>query len=740
MPDDQRFLLGYGERLTTPVHGPSGNEPPGPAYSFEQALERLGPEAMDLTARLDGLPPVACPDNEAVATLTLHPQSLAKSYHPKKLLHAYNLRQVGSRPVEVLPERWTKKDPPTESPSTELYVAGNRESFAQWAADFTESPLRIPEAIQRLEAIHAPQVEDRLRNLDKAGRSDQGLLVELILHATATDDYILDAFARFSEQLGVSASFQRRLHAGGLCFIPAEASPEQLGELSQFAFLRTARPLSRIRSLDHVERSIIAPNAATCPLPEKGSVSTDIRVAVFDGGVPPDSQLSPWVRTIDLPGTGPAAPDYLDHGHSVSSALLFGSLTPGTGPGKPLAAIDHYRVLDCDSMDDPFELYDVLRRMDSVLSENQYDFINISIGPFVAVEDDDVHPWTAVLDSHLADGQTLAAIAIGNNGKSNPDPAERRIQVPADCVNGFALGAADSIRTGWARSPYSALGPGRTPGLVKPDALDFGGSHTEPFIVYDPNSPEHVAFTQGTSFATPGALRRAIAIRAHFGEKLSPLAVKALLIHASIDGGHPKDEVGWGRIPPSLDDVMVCDDGEVRIVYQGELTPAQYLRAQIPLPPDTLAGNVTISATFTYATETDPQDPGNYTRSGLGITFRPHADKFDSPEAVDPKPRPFFRRSAFDTEKVLRRDAQQWETVLNRTETMRGSSLHNPVFDVHYNARSNGGEARSPLRIRYALVLTVSSPRTADLYDRVVRAYAGRLEALQPVVDLPIQI
>lgn len=147
-----------------------------------------------------------------------------------------------------------------------------------------------------------------------------------------------------------------------------------------------------------------------------------------------------------------------------------------------------------------------------------------------------------------------------------------------------------------------------------------------------------------------------------------------------------------------------------------------------------------ISATFTFATETDPEDPGNYSRAGLDITFRPHDQVFVNDDAVDPKSGPFFRRSAFDTEKALRRDAQLWETTLNSSRTMRGSSLRNPVFDVHYNARSNGGAPQTPRAIPYALVLTVESRRTVDLYDQVLRAFAGRLEAFQPIIELPVRV
>lgn len=739
MVDNRKFLLGYGERLTAPVAGPSSTAPPDPAYSFEEAIERLGPEAVEASSILSELPAGACPNDEAVAVVTLHPQSLAKSYHPGKLLNQYDLRQVGSRPVELVPDKWTKKGEPELSHSTDIYVAGERGNFERFALDFSEAPHRIHESVQRIERLRAPQSVDRLRNIDQAGRLNDGLLIELVLHANATDDYVVRAFEGFSGSLGVVAHIEKRVFAGGLCFIPAVATREQLTELSDFAFLRTARPAARLRNSPSIERSSPAPTAAKSVLPDREAISDDIRVAVFDGGFPDSSPLSRWVRSLDAASIGNVVPELVDHGHDVTSAVLFGTLTPGVPAERPFAAVDHYRVLDADASTDPFELYDVLQRIDSILSENKYDFINLSIGPYASVEDDDIHPWTAVLDTHLAAGQTLATIAVGNNGGS-PDEADRRVQIPADCINSFSLGAADSTKVGWSRAPYSAFGPGRAPGFVKPDALDFGGTGTEPFVVTDRDISGGVAYTQGTSFASPSALRKAIALRAHFGHRLSPLGIKALLIHAADESSVERAEVGWGRITPRLEDVMLCRDGQVRVIYQGVLTPSKYLRARIPLPPDQLQGMVSIRATFTYATETDPEDPGSYSKAGLGVTFRPNDGVFADPGAVDPKSRPFFKRSAFDSESTLRRDAQMWETTLNQTQTLRGSSLSNPVFDVHYNARSNGGMPQSARPIPYALAVTVEARREVDLYDRVLRAYAGQLEALQPIIELPVQV
>jgi hypothetical protein len=70
---------------------------------------------------------------------------------------------------------------------------------------------------------------------------------------------------------------------------------------------------------------------------------------------------------------------------------------------------------------------------------------------------------------------------------------------------------------------------------------------------------------------------------------------------------------------------------------------------------------------------------------------------------------------------------------------MRGTSLRNPVFDIHYNARQGGAPTASAAKIRYALVVSVTAPRTADLYNKIVRRYATQLRPLQPVITVPIQ-
>ena len=78
----RNYLLGFGERLTEkigPVRRPVTKADP---YQFIEARDRLSPRIKSVVHKLDNLPDLACPHNECVATVTLHPAYIAKSFFP----------------------------------------------------------------------------------------------------------------------------------------------------------------------------------------------------------------------------------------------------------------------------------------------------------------------------------------------------------------------------------------------------------------------------------------------------------------------------------------------------------------------------------------------------------------------------------------------------------------------------------------------------------------------------------
>jgi hypothetical protein len=742
----RNFLLAKGERLTKGIIVRPGFSTKLAPYTFGEAKRRLHPMLEELSDSINALPEDACPDDLAVATITLNPEYIAKSYFPAHLLRAIGLDTIGSRARIIKPEKRSADRIPEETVTTELFVIGKRPSFQRWANEFQNWSERTPgaEEIVQIERITLPKPENKIKKITSKNDS---ILFEVVLHLEEAESRYLVDFRKYLQKFHIKPKFDKRLYAGGLCFIELEAPKKLAEEIAQFSLVRVVRAMPSLRLLRPPVRTGKLKNIEKVALPKASPLDKDIKVAVFDGGIPPDHPITHWARPFETAGLGGTDPELLEHGVGVTSALLFGHIDPKKPISRPYSYVDHYRVLDSIPGNNPYELYEVLNRINDVLKTKRYDFISLSLGPELPIEDDEVHAWTALLDDYLSTGSTLATIAVGNGGEGDAINRLNRVQVPADCVNALGVGACDVPDDNWQRASYSSIGPGRSPGLVKPDLVDFGGSLGRMFITLDATDGNKLFQTAGTSFAAPSTLRQGIGVRAHFGSSLGALAIRTLLVHCAESADISKFEIGFGRVARELEDIVVCDDHTVRVVYQGKITASKFIRAQIPLPRGKLKGMVKIKATLCYATKVDPNHPSNYTRSGLIPVFRPDKDVYVEDEENDtisqhPKTKAFFAKAqkAFQTEEELRRDAWKWENCLHGECNFRPTSLNGPVFDIHYNARQEGRNARSSHEIEYVLVITVSAPKVADFYNQVVREYATVLEALQPVIDIPIRI
>ena len=735
----QNFLLGRGERLTTDIIMRSGGAPKQPPYTFREALDRLTPMVERTVQMIDELPPAACPRDQAVISLALNPEYIAKSYFPSELLSDVGINVIGSRPRKITPKKRSLNREVFETTTTELFARGERSTIRAWSESLPKwrADRRSANDLISIEEINAPAPIEKI----KGGLPDQGnIVMEVVLHINELEahTYMLRAFSSYLDGCGIEVDFGRQFFAKGLCFIELEAAANCANEIATFTAVRALRSMPRLRVLQPIMRSENIPSTDV-QLPDMPPLSQDVRVAIFDGGVPSVHPLNQWVISRETPGLIPPTDDLQSHGVGVTSAALFGHIEPHEPLPQPYAFIDHYRVLDDAPGQDPHELYETLQRIENVLLSHDYDFIGLSLGPPLPIEDDDVHAWTSVLDDRLSRLSSLAMIAVGNSGEGDEVLRLDRVQVPSDCVNALAIGACDTPGDEWKRASYSAKGPGRSPGRVKPDLVEFGGDISRPFIVVAPDPHPTLATTAGTSFATPSAMRLATGVRAHFGGNLSHLAIRALLVHTCEGADYDHKEIGWGRVARSLNDVVLCADDTVRVVYQGEISPAKYIRAAIPVPSGTLQGNVLIRATVCYKSQTDPHHPGNYTRSGLEVTFRPHDGKFRRNGQIHANSASFFGSSLPGaTEEQLRRDAWKWENCLHSEVRKRGSSLSNPCFDIHYNARLEGRNFSPDENLQYAMVVTVQARQVVDLYNQVVQQYATQIEPIRPILEIPI--
>lgn len=472
-------------------------------------------------------------------------------------------------------------------------------------------------------------------------------------------------------------------------------------------------------------------------LPMGGALDPKVRMAIFDGGLPMDHPFTPWARNIEPQPhhhIGHAMATYQAHGLAVTSAALFGPLQRNVPAPQPYCSVDHFRVLGSNTTDNK-GLYRSLAVIDDVLAQSNYDLLSLSVGPYQCVEDDDVSAWTTVLDDHLGSSDSLGLVAIGNNGLEDSS----RIMPPSDSVNALGVGSCTATHDAWERAPYSAKGPGRSPGIIKPDLVFFGGTDDSPFLFAGPRGT--VLANRGTSFSTPALARLAAGLRAHFGISLSPLAIKALLVNCADSGGHSPLEVGFGRAPAELASLVVCAPGTARILYQGKLRPSGMLRAPLTIPTS-MRADIQVRATACYSCHTDAQTPGEYSRAALEFSFRPNAGRFNinkltKKPSKQPATAAFFSQHDHLPEHERRQVAQKWNTVMHGEHCKRTSAMKDPCFDIHYVARAPGlssAPSNAP-DLSYALVVTLEHKGTLDLYEQVVTEYP-QLLPIEPTLQL----
>jgi len=618
----------------------------------------------------------------------------------------------------------------------ELFAAGSRQAFRNWGRSIERWTDRDPgnTQIAQIERLEPYSASDKLRSIpDRSAES----MFEVVLHNAGVPDYMLAAFAQYAQDMGAKPIMERKRHVRGLTFIPVRAVPRDARHLAQFSFVRVARGMPAIRPIPNILRVTSAP----LRLPDEDVVAPDdVRVSIFDGGLPDTPDIRRWIDYHEPRGVGSAHSDFCDHGLAVTGALLFGPVDEILP--QPLCKIRHVRVLDNNTGSD-LEYVDVLDRIIAHINDG-YEFMNISVGPDISIADDEITAWTAEIDSRLAGGRIYAAVAAGNDGERDSTGGLDRIQPPSDGVNVVCVGASDTQDASWNRASYSCRGPGRSPGLVKPDGVSFGGSQRQPFKVLGRNGT--ICDTQGTSFASPYALRSAVLVRTQLGNQISALAIRALMIHRADRHDNARNEVGWGRfeVDPGL--LITCDDREALVIYEGELPIGQELRVFVPIPQEPLRGLVTLTATLVIAPDVDPAFPGAYTRSGLEVFFRPHSRKHrlyeDGTTSKNPVTAPFFSDANLygASESTLREEACKWETCRKHSRTFQAHSLHGPYFDIRYHQRREGHPAEDDRPVRYAFVISVECEKIPDLYNRVLRNYANILVPLRPRLRIPVTL
>ncbi|AXQ28944.1 hypothetical protein D0B54_09705 [Solimonas sp. K1W22B-7] len=713
---NKNLLIANGRELIGQLDWPGGGGAKWHPYSLQDSRAVLHPQLQTLSAIATSIPDYLAPRSEITACLDLHPAYLAKSYFPAGVLRDAGIGVLGSRAAIIVPRK-VKRGEPAQEETASIFVSGTAHDFTALDGFLMRDDVEATkhEQLRRVENARPHFVQDRMRIRPNSKWPD---FFHATLHADQADKDILDAFREAVRRYNGKISDRGYRFVPGLAFLAFEMPSDNLAQLAQFSRLRVIRSVPELRTdwegAGEISRAV---KPVAIAVPDVPAINDRLRVAVFDGGI--GNSFPGYARELAAPGLQPSSPAEQLHGQHVTSALLFGALDrKKPALERPYCNVDHVRVLPTEQT--PDQALDVLDRIIGQLQAaraagSPYRFANISLGPVATFFDDDVHEWTSRLDVEFSDGAALCTVAVGNNGEL-PDDL-RRIQPPGDSVNVFAIGSANSQGKRWNRAPYSACGPGRSPGYVKPDVLVFGGSAEEPLAVYSPAAAQLVG-VGGTSYASPLCLRTAIGVDVLSAGAFSSIALQALAINSAefSTRSHDRGEVGWGRVPLLPDDLLYTPADVVRVVYQGQTRPGFPQKAVIPIPaglPATL--RLKIGATFCYRAPIDPSHSVNYTKAGLWVRcYKAPKNSLN-----------IFGQGMYKSEAKLRRDSQRWDAVLHSSGSAEAGELTDPYFHINYQVRDESEAVRpqdaNPMP--YALVVTIQAPGVDDLLARVQAAY-----------------
>ncbi len=509
-----RPILTGGEALRRDAERTSGGGPKYHPRSFGQAQAQLTPQVEILREAIEKTPG-ALRGARVVFEATVLPNYLANSYFPAELFREADLVPVGTRAASGSYETRTRVE--ENRPTKSYLLAGDERSIGKiaqlLAAHAVGGAVRAAqERLRQFDLIRLPTLEEVLRSRPEL--PDEELLTwEAVLHpavdargeATAAEhELVLGKWVEWVGLLGgeVARKYERRVR--GMTFVPIRLPAGAAEDAVRFNPLRALRPMPKVRPVPIGPLRVVS-TGSRLPAPPPGQrPQSDLRIAVFDGGVCNAlPQLAPFVDAIDVTPE-PASDDDVAHGTMVTGALLYGPLADGQELRTPDVAIDHFRVTPAPSPDPwDVDLYWILDRIVELVTARGYRIVNLSLGPALPVDDQiEPHAWTAQLDDLAYAHDVLFVTAVGNNGLDDPTTGLNRVQVPSDMVNALSVGACDhrAPETAWARTPYSAVG--RPPGArLKPCGVAFGGTHAEPFRGM--LAGERLGEGGGTSFATP---------------------------------------------------------------------------------------------------------------------------------------------------------------------------------------------------------------------------------------------
>ena len=242
------LLLSKDKRVAGEIDVSCGGAPTVSPRTFEEARDRLSPMVVEASRQIDGLPLEACPDDEAVISLTLDPDDAAKSGFPGVLMQDVGIEVVGSRPRAMSSVKRNRGRASREDITTELFAIGHRNDIRNWSQQLPDwrSDRHSARSLLSVEEVSAPLPQSKI----KGSIADEGrVTVETALHSAALGPSILQSFVAFLDSQDVDAEIGRHFLVGGLCFLELDVPADRVTDIALFSPLRVLRRMPALRIL-----------------------------------------------------------------------------------------------------------------------------------------------------------------------------------------------------------------------------------------------------------------------------------------------------------------------------------------------------------------------------------------------------------------------------------------------------------------------------------------------------------
>ncbi|MCR5290248.1 MAG: S8 family peptidase [Treponema sp.] len=361
-------------------------------------------------------------------------------------------------------------------------------------------------------------------------------------------------------------------------------------------------------------------------------------------------------------------PNDYDHGTMVTSIIVDGpTLNPRLEDNCGHFRVRHFGVAKNGRNNSS----SIMRAIKRIVAENKDIKVwNLSLGSELEVNKNFISPEAAVLDE-LQFKNDVVFIVSGTN-KPEEEISKKRLGAPADSINSIIVNSVDFEQR---PTEYSRVGPVLS-FFNKPDLSYYGGTFEDRINVYAPYGKRA---TYGTSFAAPWITRKMAFLIYKMG--LTKEVAKAMLIDSA--AGWKKNEftsevIGYGVVPKKIDNIVQCENDEIRFVISEVSELFDTYNYNIPIPVYQESQPFIAKATLCYFPKCSRNQGVDYTDTELDLHFGRIKDNSIKPidNNIQNDEGKFFLK-----EGRARQLYRKWDNIKMIGEELKSSPRSRKVYD-----------------------------------------------------------